>query len=904
MSKNDKSIKSSIVITGHINADFDCLAAIVAAGKLYPGSTLIFPGSQEKNLRNFYMESATYFFNFKNFKEIDIDSVELLVVVDTSRSPRISHVKPLLEKKGLRIHIYDHHMESECDLNPEKIVKKPWGSSVAILTHEIRKKNLTLHQEEATILGIGIYEDTGSFTFNSTTEHDFEAAKWLLSQGMELDVITDLINRELDAQQISLLGELLAGATNHSIHNLDIVISEVSTEDYVGDFSLLVHKFMDIENIKVLFALARMNDRVLLVARSKTPDVDVGSICSNFGGGGHTYAASATIKNLTPAQVRDELFAMLYSQINPSITIEKLMSKRPVVIPRNMTISKAVERMTQFSLKGVPVVDSLENMRVVGILEHNIADKALSHKLGNVEVEVYMEQPFSIVSTSTSLFDVMDIILGQKQRLVPVVDKNKVIAVITRTDLINLMVQDPARIPESLYPSKKQVRNIAGTMRNRLPKDILRILETAGKLGEELGIEVYIVGGFVRDLILTRSNLDLDLVVEGDGISFAKRLGSLLTGRVKAHNKFKTAVLILETGQRVDVATARLEYYEYPAALPTVELSSIKMDLYRRDFTINALAVHLNPSNFGKLVDFFGSQRDIKERVLRVLHSLSFVEDPTRIMRAIRFEQRFDFTIGGQTSNLIKNALKLKLFNKLSGHRILHELKIILMEEKVVPCLKRLEELGILEAINPLIKLSANRIKVLEELEKVVDWYGRLYLEPEISRWRTFFLGICLGISKKNMWQIYQRLSFSQRQEREFVQMREAIFKASGQIINIKQDLAPSQIYEILSPVPVEGILFIMARAEIENVKKNISKYLTQLRNREIEVGGDDLKDMGLEPGPIYTALLTEVKKACLDGIARTREDQLEFLHKKVLSIKDKSNKGVTGPLSGVINDR
>jgi tRNA nucleotidyltransferase (CCA-adding enzyme) len=903
MSSNDNKIQSKTVITGHINADFDCLAAIVAAGKLYPEATLVFPGSQEKNLRNFYIESATYFFNFKNFKDIDIDSVELLVVVDTSRSPRISHVQSLLEKENLRIHVYDHHMESQCDLNPEKIIKKPWGSSVAILTHEIREKNLTLHQEEATILGVGIYEDTGSFTFNSTTEHDFEAAKWLLSQGMELDVITDLINRELDGQQISLLGELVSNAATHSIHNIDIVISEVSTPDYVGDFSLLVHKFMDIENVKILFALARMNDRVHLVARSKTPEVDVGAICASFGGGGHTYAASATIKDRTPAQVRDELFALLYSQINPSITIEKLMSKRPVVIPRNMTIAKAVEKMTQYSLKGVPVVDSLDNMRVVGILEHNIADKALSHKLDTVEVEIYMQQTFSTITKTTPLFDVMDIILGRKQRLVPVVDKDKVMAVITRTDLINLMVQDPARIPESLYPAKKQVRNIANIMRNRLPENILNILETAGRLAEEYGIEVYIVGGFVRDIILTRNNLDLDLVVEGEGISFAKKLADNLGGRIKSHNKFKTAVIILPDGQRIDVATARLEYYEYPAALPTVELSSIKMDLYRRDFTINALAVHLNPSNFGKLVDFFGSQRDIKERVLRVLHSLSFVEDPTRILRAIRFEQRFGFTIGGQTSRLIKNALKLKLFNKLSGYRILHELKIILKEEKVLPCLNRLDELGILEAVHPLLKLSSARTKVLAELEKVLDWYERLYLEPEISRWKTFFLGMCLGISKKNMFQVYQRLSFSQSEEREFVHMREAIFMASGRIINVKQELAPSKIYEILSPVPVEGILFIMARAERENVKKNISQYLTIIRNKEIEVGGDDLKDMGLVPGPVYTDLLNEVKMVCLDGVARTREDQLEFLRKKVLSLREKSQSMTTGPLFGKLND-
>ncbi|SME93951.1 CBS domain-containing protein [Desulfovibrio gilichinskyi] len=885
MSKTEELIKAETIITGHVNADFDCLAAIVAAGKLYPGATLIFPGSQEKNLRNFYMESATYFFNFKQLREIDNSSVKLLVVVDTSRKIRISHIKPILENPGLRIHVYDHHMQSECDLEPEFIIKKPWGSSVAILTHEIRQKNITLHQEEATILGLGLYEDTGSFMFNSTTEYDFEAGKWLLTCGMELDVITDLLNREMTSQQISLLSNLLEGAVTYTINDLDIVISEISTPEYVGDFSVLVHKFMDMENVQVLFALGRMNDRIHLVARSRTKDVDVGDICSAFGGGGHAYAASATIKDRTLAEVRDELFAILYSKVAPKLNIEHLMSKPVVAIPRNMTISQAVERMTQFSLKGVPVVDNMENMRCVGILEHKIADKALAHQLGDVDVEIYMQNPFSTIKMDCGLHRVMEIILGQKQRLVPVVENDKIIGIITRTDLINLLVQDPARIPESLFPENKQERNIRNIMRNRLPNKILNILETAGQMAEEFGTEAYVVGGFVRDLLLTRNNLDMDLVVEADGIAFAKKLAKKMSGRVKYHRKFKTAVVILPDGQRIDVATARLEYYEYPAALPTVELSSIKMDLYRRDFTVNALAVHINPSSFGTLVDFFGSQRDLKDKTIRVLHALSFVEDPTRIMRAIRFEQRFNFKIGGQTLSLVKNALKLNLFSKLSGYRIVHELKLIFTEAEVLGSIKRMNELGVLEAIHPLLALNTSREQVIAELERVVSWYNLLYLEPEISIWKIYFLGICMGISKPKIEQIYNRFSFSQTEKREFVHLRETIFWAAGNIMNIRGELRPSEIYKILSPVPLEGVLFIMARTTRDIVKKYISQYLTNLRLQTVDITGDDLKALGLIPGPQYTKLLYETKLACLDSIVKGKDEQFNFVKKRIKNL-------------------
>lgn len=885
MSKNEELIKAETIITGHVNADFDCLAAIVAAGKLYPGAILIFPGSQEKNLRNFYMESATYFFNFKHLKEIDKNSVKLLVVVDTSRKKRILHVHPILKNPELRIHIYDHHMKSECDLDPEFIIKKPWGSSVAILSHEIRKRDIEINQEEATIMGLGLYEDTGSFGFNSTTEHDFEAGKWLLKNGMELDVITDLLNRDLTAQQITLLGRLLEGATTHSINDLDVVITEISTAEYVGDFSVLVHKFMDVENIKVLFALARMNDRIHLVARSRTNDIDVGAVCTTFGGGGHVYAASATIKDRTLAEVRDELFAILYSKVSPQMNVESIMSRPPVAIARDMSIQKAVERMTHYSLKGVPVVDSMDNMRVVGILEQKTADKALSHNLGDVEVEIYMQNPFSSIKVDSGLHRVMEIILGQKQRLVPVVENDQLIAVVTRTDLINLLVKDPSRIPESLFPDKKQERNIRNIMRNRLPNQILDILETAGEMAEELGTQAYVVGGFVRDILLTKSNFDLDLVVEGDGIAFAKKLARRMEGRAKYHRKFKTAVVILPDGQRVDVATARLEYYEYPAALPTVELSSIKMDLYRRDFTINALAVHINPSSFGKLVDFFGSQRDLKDRTVRVLHALSFVEDPTRIMRAVRFEQRYGFRIGGQTLSLIKNALKLNLINKLSGYRLMHELRLILDEETAQKSIRRLNELGVLEAVHPLLLLNNARIQVLGELDKVLSWYSLLYLDPPIESWKTYFLGMCMGISKGKMEQIYDRFSFSPSERKEFVHLRDTIFWAAGNIMNIKQELKPSEIFDILHPVPLEGILFIMARTKREMIKKYISQYLTSLRLKEVDVSGEDLKTLGLPPGPKYSELLYKTRLAVLDGDLRGRREQLEFLENEIRKI-------------------
>ncbi|MFW5731106.1 MAG: CCA tRNA nucleotidyltransferase, partial [Desulfonatronovibrionaceae bacterium] len=405
--------------------------------------------------------------------------------------------------------------------------------------------------------------------------------------------------------------------------------------------------------------------------------------------------------------------------------------------------------------------------------------------------------------------------------------------------------------------------------------------EKAGQLSAEMDFQLYIVGGFVRDIFLDRDNLDVDLVVEGDGISFARALAGRLGGRIRAHHKFQTAVVILENGQKIDVATARLEYYEHPAALPTVELSSIKMDLYRRDFSINALAVHLNPDNFGKLVDFFGGQRDIKDKIIRVLHSLSFVEDPTRIIRAIRFEQRFSFRIGTQTEKLIKNAVELDIFHRLSGSRIFHELQMTFEESNPLGCISRMEHFGLLRNIHPLLQLTPNINKILLEIEKVINWFQLLYTEETIQKWMLYLLGLFSSIDDSQTRIITTRFNFTQKQETVFFNLREQVKESVARLYRWhKHQQKNSKLYYILEPLPVEGLLFMMARTRNEEVRKKISFFITHLRNITPQLTGQDLKQMGFKPGPVYGRILKELKAAQIDGLSCDKKAQTEWVKK------------------------
>ncbi|HCU70075.1 MAG TPA: polya polymerase, partial [Desulfomicrobium sp.] len=842
------------VITCHANADFDALAAMIAVSKLYPGAALVFPGTQESSLKDYFIQSAMYLFNFTTLKDIDPALVRVLVVVDTRQRSRLTHVEPLFAVPGLEIHIYDHHPPGDDALSGAVDVYLPWGATTSIIVDMLKAKGLTVDADEATILGLGIFEDTGGFTFKSTTEHDFEAAAWLRTMGMDLDVIRDIMSRELSTEQVAILSELIESAATHTINGVDIVLTEVSLESYVGDFALLTHKLMDMENIRVLFAIGRMGDRIQLVARSKAPEVDVGLVCASFGGGGHAYAASASIKDRTISQVRDELFALLYSHINPQLVVRDFMSSPVVRIEAAQTVAQAAEVMTRYGLKALPVVEYGD--QVCGIIEGSLAEKAVGHGLGSERVTEYMLEDFQAVSEDQDLYQVMEIILGRRQRLVPVLRDHAMVGVITRTDLINLMVQEPARIPESLLSDKRQEKNIRHVLSERLPRAIVGLLQLAGQVGQDTGVEVYAVGGFVRDMLLGIPNDDIDLVVEGDGVAFANALGERLGARVRPHLKFRTAVLILPSGQKIDVATARLEYYEYPAALPIVELSSLKMDLYRRDFSINTLAVHLCPPTFGRLVDFFGGQQDIKDGIIRVLHSLSFVEDPTRIIRAIRFEQRFQFKIGSQTERLIKNAVRLNIFQRLSGARIRHELRLLAEDSAPVDALVRMRDLGLLQEISPLLHFPQTKEALLEEIEKVITWYKLLFRREAPDIWIVYFLGLVSGFDAHQVLALTARLQFPPRRVDLVESTRRQLRFTAMQLAQwAKNNGRPADLYDILSPLSLEGLLYTMARQRKEELRKAVSQYLTHLQDVQIAVSGRDIAALGLPPGPHYSAI-------------------------------------------------
>lgn len=870
------------MITTHVNADFDALASMLAAQKLYPEALTIFPGSRERNLRNFFIESMVYMFNMGDIRQIDLAKVNRLVLVDTRQYGRIGALSSLVDRGDVEIHIYDHHPSMDKDIAGHLEVIRPTGATTTILTEIMQEKGIEISSDEATIMCLGIYEDTGSFTFSSTTPDDLTAAAYLLSRGANLNIVSDLIAREISPEQIGVLNDLIQSANRYFIHDTEIVIATFVSENYINDFAYVVHKMARMENIDTIFAIAAMGNKIHIVARSRVPEVDVAEILSPFGGGGHSYAAAASVKDTPVTQIEQQLIDLLNRNVKPKRLARDFMSTPPISVEPGLSCKEAADMLTRYNINALLVVDSQNaSQKLAGYITRQVIEKALFHKLDDVPVKEYMTSDIVTVEPDAPLSKIQESIIEHKQRILPVVENNKITGVITRTDLLNILVRQTTQTPGNFQDPHRETiqprtRNILKFMKERLSLRLLDMMKTIGEAALETGVNAFVVGGFVRDLFLFRKNEDVDIVIEGDGVAFAKTYGKLFGARVHTHEKFGTAVIIFKDGFKVDVASARMEYYKFPAALPTVEMSSIKLDLFRRDFTINTLAIHLNPARFGTLIDFFSAQRDIKDQVIRVLHNLSFVEDPTRIFRAIRFEQRFGFSIGKLTSSLIENAVNMDFFKRLRGRRLFTELKLILQEDNPVPAIIRLQDYSLLKTIHSSIRLTKDIIEDLNSVKNVLSWYDLLFLEESYMKWSVYFIVLIRQFDRSTTLEICEQLEVPPQYQGLVLKER---FEAEACLKWLEKNVPVinSILYQNMSGFRTEIILFMMAVTQKDAVKRAISHYFTHLRFIKPLIRGSDLQKMGFSPGPVFSEIIHAVHHAKLNGQLKTIEDEMDF---------------------------
>lgn len=889
------------IILTHEQADFDAMASLLGAYLLDEAAAPVLPRRMNRNVRAFITLYGAEL-PFVDPRDLPAGPIERVTLVDT---------QSIVSVKGMgaatRVQVIDHHPARE-NLPPDwEVVIVETGATASAFVEELRERDSALTTIQATLLLLGIYEDTGSLTYTRTTARDLNAAAFLLERGASLEIAADFLNHPLSAQQQALYDRLRENARSFNVHGHTVVIACGDSQELEEELSTVAHKMRDLLDSDALFLLVLTRGGVQLIARSTSDNIDVAQVADRFGGGGHERAAAGLIKDRSLESVYEELVAALPQYVRPAVTVAQIMSRSPQLLSPETAVAEAARRMQRYGYEGYPVV---REGKVIGLLTRRAVDRALNHKL-NLTAASLMDAGEVVVRPDDSIEYLQRLMTETGWGQVPVVhpESGHIVGIVTRTDLLKTLTRDQKVLR---HPNLSERLEIA------LPPARLALLKAVAKAAHEQRAALYIVGGFVRDLLLERPSQDLDLVVEGDAIRLARGLARQYGGRVTSHARFGTAkwhiaeirrqlVAAIGEGGRarpekasrsaekapesafpgplhaqdlpdsLDLISARTEFYTYPTALPTVERGSIKLDLHRRDFSINTLALRLDGHHYGELHDYWGGLNDLRHGLVRVLHSLSFVDDPTRMLRAVRFEQRFGFRIEARTLELLKEARPL--LGRVSGDRIRHELDHILEEGQACAMLARLQELDLLAAIHADLTWDdwlCEKIDSLPQLRPAPEWG----LEAEATKGANLakslaYLLWLIRLPSAHARSVIARLKIARG-------MAAAILAAR----RLWRDLpslagaSPSQAAARLEEIPPLAIYANYLASEDERLRAILHEYAARWRHVTPTIDGHALRARGLPPGPIYRRILSTLRDAWLDGTISTPAQERQLLER------------------------
>ncbi len=872
------------VILTHEQADFDAMGAMLGMYLLNRQAYPIMPRRMNLNVREFinmYGDKLP----FVDRRDLPKENIDQVTLVDTQS---LYTIKGML--KDMHVRVLDHH-ELRSSYPEEWAVKiDSVGACTTLVVEQLADLLPKLTTVQASLMLTGIYEDTGALTYAGTTARDVRAVANLLENNASLRLASRFLNPPMSAEQRKVYDRLLTATEAHYIHGQKIIIASAEAEELTDEISSVAHKLRDLLDPDGLFILVQTMDGIRLVARSTTDLINVASVAAHFGGGGHARAAAALIsldqlpkdEEQPLERVRRELVELLNGLIRAPITVGQIMSRQPLLLSPDMSVREAARLMQRYGYEGYPVV---KDGKVIGLLNRHAVDRAITHQL-EINVDSLMEPGSVSVQPQDSLEHLQSKMTKTGWGQIPVVQPmtEKIIGIVTRTDLLKTI-----SLGSDYIPGKQ---NLSQQLEAALPPTRIGLLRFIAREAENQHLALYIVGGFVRDLLLNRPSLDFDLVVEGDAISLCKSLAHQLGGRVVSHKRFGTAKWQIEgvketfyqnlTGQTdaveannlpdsLDFITARTEFYDYPTALPRVENGSIKLDLHRRDFTINTMALRLDGRHYGELYDYWGGLSDLQRGLVRVLHSLSFIDDPTRMMRAVRFEQRFGFQIESRTMQLIGDAKRL--LRQVSGQRLRHEFDLMLSEENPESMFLRLEELGLLKIIHPGLGFSEANIEPLRMvLNTEVDETWQI---PEkVGNWQT----------QKALAYIVWFMDLDEADIRflcEILQMPGSLTTALKCAHRLSLDLPnlvgqkASVVVNRLENVPLLSVYSVFVKSKDDQARSLLIEYLNKWQYMKPGTDGNDLREMNVPSGPIIDQILHRLRAAWLDGeIGSSQEEE------------------------------
>ncbi|MEG4803818.1 CBS domain-containing protein [Microcoleus sp. ARI1-B5] len=966
----------------HTTADFDALGAAVGLCVLRPGSRIVLTGGCHPTVRDFLALHRDEYPLIER-RSVNPQQIRSITIVDASERDRLGKAAEWLDLPHINeIAVFDHHLQADLDIPATVTQIEAVGATTTLIVEKLREKlqnsaengdtTSSLQPSEATVMALGIHVDTGSLTFDGATGRDAMALAWLMEQGASLRVIAEYVEPGLSPQLQDLLKEALNNLRSQTLHGYTVAWVLLSTDAYVPGLSALASRLLDLTETDALLlgnvykfsendssrniSESAVSNRLAIIGRSRISSTNLSELFKPLGGGGHARAASVAVRDVDPLLTLNQLADALKAQIPHPPTARELMSSPVRSIRPETSVGEAHRILLRYGHSGLSVVDAGD--RLAGIISRRDIDIALHHGFSHAPVKGYMTPQLKTIAPDTLLPEIEALMVTYDIGRLPVLENNQLVGIVTRTDVLRELHQQKARDRGSNsqlsdYPVSESVEQL---LRSGISSELWQLLSIAANIARERGWQLYIVGGAVRDLLLAADDklalTDIDLVVDGNcgaddsgaGVELASALQKLYPdSRLDVHGQFQTAALLWHKDSAfgslwLDIATARTEFYPYPAANPEVEASSIRQDLYRRDFTINALAVRLGVPRSGELLDFFGGLRDLEARQIRVLHANSFIEDPTRIYRAVRFAVRLGFDIEPQTEGYIRHALESGIYYRIQGEngrapaletRLKSELKYILQAPYWQVALEMLGDLQALRCIHPTLDLDRElwrRLRLLDRCfrgrkkeegsatDSVTDLTdvrkkeekrgnqeeGRGNKEEGIRKINSQFpitnsqfpipdyqfpvinipdwlmrLEVSIAyLAPEYRGKVAANLQLPADSIKR-LQLLEAGNKELAE--NLPKCELPSQLVFLLRNYELP-LLIAIALQSPRSARRQIWKYLTRWANVEPPLNGNDLKALGYKPGPGFKRMLDDLLAAALDGDLGDRAAAISFL--------------------------
>lgn len=891
------------LILCHQSADFDTLGAAVGAARLYPGARIALTGGSLPGVQEFL---ALYRDEFPliELRSVDPRQVQRWILVDCYDPDRLGKAAAWLSVPGAKIEIFDHHLPATPleELWPQQQVSahiEAVGSTCTLLVERLQGAGIRLSPFERLALALGLHMDTGSLTFPETTARDGAALTWLLQQGVNLVLLRRFLGDGLTPPMQELLSQGLAQMQVEAVGEYRLGTWLLELPEFVPGLAGLVMRLMDLTGVDVLLLVARQGERLSLIGRARQEFAQLGRVMARYGGGGHDCAAAATLKASPdqplpdPAQVLSDLSQAVKERIPPPVTAKDLMSSPVRTIRPEVTIQEAQRVLLRYGHSGLVVVDG--QGRLVGVISRRDIDIALHHGFGHAPVKGYMTTDVKTLSPDTPLAEIQRLMVQWDIGRLPVLQDGQLVGIVTRTDVLRHLHELPALSPQLASPALSCPLDLTFAA---LSPQHRRLLEEAARIADEKGLRLYLVGGAVRDLLLHRwgrqpssclERLDLDLVVDGpypstpqgtDPPGWGLILGKALKqhfpeARLEIHGKFQTAALIWPGGFCVDIASARTEFYPYPASPPEVAMGSIHQDLYRRDFSINALALRLNGPQRGQLLDFFGGQADLQKGIIRALHPNSFIEDPTRIYRAVRFAVHLGFALDPTTEEWIRTAVASGLHDAVGGERLKQELAYILRSRDWPLAFERLAAWGALRCIHPALTWDPSLYRRLQRVGRWAYHFRRRYPElgsQEIWQLRLEALLLPLPQAPQVASQLHltqagiERLSHFSHYQALLAQLETG-------------SLSPAQVVRLLQGLRIPAVI-LLAGLAAKPARRLLWRYLQEWHWVKPPLNGHDLRCLGYKPGPLFQEILERLRCLTLNGELTTRAEAEAWLRK------------------------